>query len=103
MSTEEEGRPRAPSAPATSMPKPPLRRLFVPTASPDAAAARIRSLFRRHVQSSITPPIVVQTVAGGVVVDLDVRVYDNYRVDEAVAVVRAQFPHAAYLPDSEAQ
>jgi hypothetical protein len=84
------------------MAKPPLRRLFVPTHDPEAAAARIRSLFRHHVQSSITPPIVVQAVAGGVLVDLDVRVYDNYRVDEAVAAVRAEFPHSADLPSSEA-
>lgn len=85
------------------MPKPPLRRLFVPTTAPDAAAARIRSLFRRHVQSSITPPLVVQSTVGGVVVDLDVRVYDNYRVDDAVAAVRAEFPRTVDLPDSQAE
>lgn len=85
------------------MSRPPLRRVFVPTASPDAAALRIRSLFRRHVQSSITPPLTLQTVAGGVVVDLDVRAYDNYRVDEALAAVRAEFPQAVDLPDQRAE
>jgi hypothetical protein len=83
------------------MPQPPLRRLFVPTGDSDTAGARIRSLFRRHVQSAITPPLVVQPVAGGVVVDLDLRVYDNYRVDDAVAAVRAEFPGAAELPAAE--
>lgn len=81
------------------MPQAPLKQLFVPTTEPDAVSARIRSLFRRHVQSAITPPLVVQSVAGGVVVDLDVRVYDNYRVDGAIAAVRAEFPGATYLPE----
>jgi len=84
------------------MPLPPLRRLFVPTAEPEATAARVRALFRRHVQSSITPPLVVQPAAGGVVIDLDVRVYDNYRVDDALAAVRAEFPETVPLPEGAA-
>lgn len=83
------------------MPQPPLRRLFVPTTRPSETAARVRSLFRHHVQSSITPPIVVQDMAGGIVVDLDVRVYDNYRVDDAIAAVRAEFPLAQDLPQGD--
>lgn len=71
-----------------------LQRLVVPASDPDAVAFRVRSIFRRHVQSSITPPLTVRTRAGAVEVDLDVRVYDNYRVREAVEAVRAVMPGA---------
>ena len=69
-----------------------LRRVFVPSADPDGASNEIRHVFHRHVQSAITPPLSLQTVPGGVVVDLDVRVYDNYRVDDALVDLGRSHP-----------
>lgn len=96
-SSDREGEAGRGERPADGMPKV-LRRVFVPAAQPEAAARTVRSLFRRHVQSAITPPLVVETVPSGVVVDLDVRIYDNYRVDEALAAVGAAFPGTRDIP-----
>lgn len=74
-----------------------IARLYVPTAEPDDTALEVRHIFRRFVQSSITPPITVETVPSGIVVDLDIRVYDNYRVPEAIEAVRAIYPDAQVL------
>lgn len=68
-----------------------LRRVFVPSPEPETAALEIGRIFRRHVQSAITPPLNLQATAGGVVLDLDVRAYDNYRVDDALMDVRRSF------------
>lgn len=86
---------------ASYMPKI-LRRLFVPTADAEAATLEVRHVFRRFVQSSITPPLVVETMPGGIVVDFDVRIYDNYRVDPAIAAVREVYPDARVLPGPDA-
>lgn len=68
-----------------------LRRVFVPSPKPETAALEVGRIFRRHVQSAITPPLSLHATAGGVVLDLDVRTYDNYRVDEALMAVRHAF------------
>ena len=75
-----------------------IRRIFVPTADAEETTLQVRHIFRRFVQSSITPPIVVETMKSGIVMDLDIRVYDNYRVDAALAAVQSVFPDARILP-----
>lgn len=75
-----------------------IHRLFVPTAEPEETTLEVRHTFRRFVQSSITPPIVVERMTGGIVVNLDIRIYDNYRVDSAIAAVKTIYPDATVLP-----
>jgi hypothetical protein len=76
--------------------------LFVPTSDPEDAARAVRHLFRRHVQSAITPPLAVERVEGGIALRLDVRVLDNYRVEEAIQEVRRLYPGATVQPEPSA-
>jgi hypothetical protein len=69
-----------------------LKRLRVPSHDVDADMLTVRHIFYGHVRTANSPQLAIDAADGGFVVSLDVRAYDNYAAEAAIAEVKQRFP-----------
>lgn len=75
-----------------------LRRLRIDSIKPDVDMLTVRHIFRGHVQSSNSPALHIVPEDGGFILDLDVRTFDNYKVNRALDALKLEFPSLRDVP-----